>query len=145
MHAKKFSNFRSGLTLLETLISAVLMVIIFSAAAPAIVSSELLSSYTRHKLQAVSVAQQLLEQERRLTFSSISSVPAANITLDTKGTYNTTADDFFGSANITVTSIDSARKKVQVEISWPQRLLTGNYVTMKEYFATTIGDDPQIK
>ena len=134
----------NGLTLIEVIVSVALIVILFAAASSTLINSQLLSSIARHKLQAEYVSQQILEQQRRLPFSNIISLSAATVTLDTMGTYNTTIDDFNGTAVITVTNIDTYRKKVQVEIDWPERLLTGAQVTMKEYYATTIANEPQL-
>ena len=141
---RSISRLNNGLTLIEVIISVAIIVILLAAAASTIINSQVLSSLARHKVQAAYVGEQLLEQQRRLTFSSIVSLPSAAVTLDTRGTYNTTADDFLGTAIITVTSIDAYRKKVQVEIDWLERLFTGAQVTMKEYYATTIANEPQL-
>ena len=147
LRAKFTGNIHSldkGFTLSEILISAVLIVVLLSAAATTIINSQLLSSYARHKLQASYAASQILEQQRRLAFPNIVSASAAAVTLDTKGTYNTTEDDFIGTAAITVTNIDAYRKKVQVEIAWPERLVAGGQITIREYYATTIANEPQL-
>jgi len=141
---RNISSSDNGLTLIEVMVSVALIVILLTATASTIINSQLLSSLARHKVQAAYVSQQILEQQRRLAFSNIVSLPAAAVTLDTRGTYNTTNDDFIGAAVITVTNIDSYRKKVQVEIDWPEWLLTGAQVTMKEYYATTIANEPQL-
>jgi len=133
-----------GLTLIEVMVSVVLIVVLLAAAASTIINSQLLSSLARHKTQAAYAGEQILEQQRRLTFSNIVSCPSAAVTLDTAGTYNTTADDFLGAVTITVTPIDAHQKKVQVEIDWQERLLMGAQATMKEYFATTITDESQL-
>ena len=87
------------------------------------------------------VAQRIIEQERRLTFGNIVSQASTAWTLDTNGTYNTTADDFLGNAIITVISWDAYRKQVQVQVNWQERILAGK-VTMREYYATIIANDP---
>ena len=134
----------NGLTLIEVMVSVAIIVILLAVAASTIINSQLLSSLARHKVQAAYVGQQILEQQRRLPFSNLVSLPAAAVILDTRGTYNTAADDFMGTAVITVTNIDAYRKKVQVEIDWPERLPTRAQVTMKEYYATTIANEPQL-
>ena len=141
---RNISRSDNGLTLMEVMVSVAIIVLIIAGAASTIINSQVLSSLARHKVQAAYVGQQILEKQRRLVFSNIVSLTAAAVTLDTKGTYNTTLDDFMGTAVITVTNIDSYRKKVQVEIDWPERLLTGAQVTMKEYYATTIANEPQL-
>lgn len=134
---------RKGLTLFEVIIAAVIVVILVVAGAGTLLSSQTLSAFARHKLQAAYAAGQILEQERRRDFSSIVNRTMA-VTLDTKGTYNTAADDLTGSANITVVNIDSERKKVQVGVSWAERVLTGRNVTVREFYATTIADEDEI-
>lgn len=141
---KSIHNLDKGLTLVECLVSFVLAVIILTAVARVIISSQVLSSLARHKAQAAYVAQQILEQQRRLAFSSIASLPSAVVTLDTNGTYNTSADDFIGNRVITVTNIDTYQKKVQVEINWLERVLTGGQITIREFYATTIANEPQL-
>lgn len=130
-----------GLTFVEVLVSSMLIIIFLTGAAGIILNSQLLSGLARHKLQASYAAQQILEQQRRRAFSSIVSQGAAPITLDTKGTYAATADDFTGIVIITVTNISGSQKKVQVEIDWPERLFTGDQLTLKEYYATTITNE----
>lgn len=137
---KGVHNLQSGLTLVEVLVSILLIVILLTAAATTILNSQFLSSYSKHKIQAAYVAQQILEQERRLGLAGMSSQPSAVVTLDTKGTYGTTADDFLGNRVITVTSGGAFRKMVQVEVNWQERFGTGK-VTMREYFTSTFTDE----
>ena len=137
-------DLNSGFTLVEVIVSFALVVILLVAAASTVINSQLLSSLARHKVQAAYAGEQLLEQQRRVAFSNLASIPASAVTLDTAGTYNTATDDFNGTSTITVTPIDSYRKKVQVEIDWTERLLMGAQATMKEYFATTIANEPQL-
>lgn len=132
----------SGLTLVEILVSLALLVILAAGMASTILSSQFFSSYSRHKIQAAYAAQQILEQQRRTAFSAIATQASAAVTLDTKGTYNTTADDFNGNRVITVTSIDAYRKMVQVEINWQEQVASGK-ITAREYFKTTIANEPE--
>lgn len=133
-------NLQNGLTLVEVLVSVTLIVVLLTAAASTILNSQFLSSYAKHKIQAAYVGQQILEQERRLGLSGISSQPSAAVTLDTKGTYGTTSDDFLGNRVITVTAIDAYRKMVQVEINWLEQFGAGK-ITMREYFKATLSDE----
>jgi len=134
----------SGLTLIEVIISGALIVILLTSAAAVIINSEIVSSLARHRQQAVYVGQQILEQQRRLNFAAIVSVGSAPVTLDTRGTFNTVADDVLGNAIINATNIDANRKRVQVEINWLERVLSGGNITMREYFATTIANDSML-
>lgn len=141
---KNIRNPENGLTLVECLISFTLVVIILTAAVSLIINGQTLSSLARHKTQAAYAAQQILEQQRRLAFPSIVSLASAAVTLDTNGTYNTSADDFTGKRIITVTNLDAYRKKLQVEINWLERLPMGGQVTIREFYATTIANEPQL-
>lgn len=125
----------------EVLVSMAIVVILVTAAAMTILNSQFLASYSKHKIQAMYAAQQIIEQQRRLNFSNIVSQSSAPVTLDSRGTYNTSADDFLGNAVITVVSIDANRKQVQVQINWQEQLTTAK-VTMREYYSTIIANDP---
>ncbi len=135
---KRFST--KGSTFVEVLVSIALVVIFVTAAQMTILNSQFLASYSKHRLQAMYVAQQIIEQQRRLTFANIVSVASTAVTLDTKGTYNTTADDFLGNVIITVTTLDAYRKQVQVQVNWQEQVTTAK-VTMREYYSTNIAND----
>ncbi|MBF0490681.1 MAG: type II secretion system protein [Candidatus Omnitrophica bacterium] len=130
-----------GSTLVEVLVAIAIIDIFLTASSVSILNSQFLASYAKHKIQARYVAQQILEQQRRLTYVNIVSVASAAVTLDSKGTYNTTSDDFLGNAIVSVTTIDTYRKKVQVQVNWQEQILSGK-VTMREYYATDIANDP---
>ncbi|MEI7998142.1 MAG: prepilin-type N-terminal cleavage/methylation domain-containing protein [Candidatus Omnitrophota bacterium] len=138
---KKVSGDKKASTLVEVLISIAIVLIFLVAAVNTIFNAQFLTSYSKHRLQAMYVAQRIIEQERRLTFGNIVSQASTAWTLDTNGTYNTTADDFLGNAIITVISWDAYRKQVQVQVNWQERILAGK-VTMREYYATIIANDP---
>ncbi len=140
---KKLRRPHSGLTMVEILISMALIVLLITAATHSTLASQFLASYSKHKIQAAYVAQQLLEQQRRTSFASIASAASAAVTLDTNGTYGTTTDDFNGNRIITVTSIDTYRKTVQIEINWLERVGPGK-VTEREYFKATIAKEPEL-
>ena len=129
-----------GSTLVEVIVSVAIVVIFLTAAASTILNSQFLASYSKHKLQAMYAAQQIIEQERRLSYANIISVASTPVTLDTKGTYNTTADDFLGNVIITVSSVDVYHKQVQIQINW-QEQITSAKATLREYYSTNIADD----
>jgi len=137
-------NSKCGFTLVETIWSIALITILIPPAINNILNNQFLSSYSKHKMQAAYVAQQILEQERRAAFSEIVSVPPAFVSLDTRGTYNTTVDDFMGNAIITVTDVDANQKMVQVEINWTERIFGRGQVVMREYFTTTFANEPDL-
>ena len=136
----KFSSFQRGSSLVEVLISIAIVAIFLVAASSTILNSQFLASYSKHKLQAMYAAEQILEQERRLTYGNLVSVVSTPVTLDTKGTYNTTADDFLGNAVITVIVLGTYSKQVQVQINWQEQVTSGK-LTMKEYYSTDIAND----
>ncbi len=136
----KFIYHKKGGTLVEVLVSIGIVLIFLVAAVTTILNSQFLASYAKHKLQAMYVAGQIIEQERRLSFSNIITQASTPVTLDTNGTYNTAADDFLGNSIITVTSLDAYRKQVQVQINWQEQILAGKR-TMTEYFSTNIAND----
>ena len=132
-----------GLTLVEILVCVALILILVTATASAVISSRFLSAYAKHKAQATYTAQMLIEQTRRLPFASIASVAATPITLDDMGTSATAADDFLGTAIMTVTTTGVYTKTVQVEIDWLEQITSGK-VTMKEFFTTTIANESEL-
>jgi len=139
---------QKGFTLVEVLISLCIFLIVCLSFASALVTSMYLSSYMKHRVQAMYWAQRLLEEERRISFNNIVSLPTSSISLDTKATFGNTADDFTGNRIITVTDVDTAvtnmyRKHVQVEINWTERILGGN-VKSQEYCSTDIANESQI-
>ncbi len=136
---KRFQG-NKGVSLVEILVSVGILVIFLTAAIMTILNSQFLASYSKHKLQAMYAAEQILEQERRLTYTNLVSVASTAVTLDTKGTYNTTADDFLGNVVITVTVVDVYHKQVQIQINWQEQLTSGK-VTMREYYSTNIAND----
>lgn len=130
-----------GTTLIEILVSTVICVITVTAAASTILSSQFLASYSKHRLEAMFVAQQIIEQERRLSYANLVSVPSAQVVLDNNGNLNNPNGDFMGNAVITVTTLDVYRKQVQVQVNWLERVLGGT-MTMREYYSTDIANDP---
>lgn len=107
------------------------------------INQKALASYARHKSQAMFIAQQIIEEQRRLAFSTIASKTSAVVTLDTKGSFGSTTDDFTGNRIITVTSIDANKKLLKVEINWIQ-VMNAQRQTIREYYATIIANEPQL-
>ena len=90
----KLSNTKSGFTLVEVLVSVGIMLIFLPFAASMLTNSQLLASYSKHKIQAAYAAQQIIETQRQnaffsfigRTFSKHSALRQCDI-LDTKGNY----------------------------------------------------------
>ena len=137
---KRILKSQRGASLVEILVSIGIVMLFLAAAASTILNSQFLASYSRHKIQAMYVAQQLVEQQRRYLWASIISVASTPVTLDTQGT-GSAADDFMGNSVITVSTLDAFRKSVQVEINWREHVLNGN-ITIREFYTTNIANDP---
>jgi hypothetical protein len=78
-----------------------------------------------------------------LPFSTLASLPSASVSLDTNGTFDTTADDRTGNRIVTVTNIDTYRKRLKIEINWTEKFLRGTN-TMREYYSTDIAQESQL-
>ena len=136
-------NKQAGFTLLEVMIALVIFLILFLSTAVSIITSLYLGSVIKHKVQAMYWAQRFIEEERRLPFSTLASLPSASVSLDTNGTFNTTADDRTGNRVVTVTNIDANRKRLKIEINWTEKFLRGTN-TMREYYSTDIANESQL-
>ena len=123
-----------GLTLVEVLVSIGVVTLLVISAVQTILSSQYLTSYSRHKIQAMFAAQQILEQQRQKTFSAASSQTTVPVILDVNG-------NFMGTAITTVTNLDAYRNQVKLEIDWQEQVLAAK-MTMKEYYSTNIANDP---
>jgi len=130
----QISKSENGLTLIEVLVSIAIMFLIITAITQAIISSQFFTSYSRHKLQGMYAAQQILEQQRQKQFSASSSQTTAPVILDANGNFN-------GTAITTVTNLDAYRNRVSVEIDWPEQIQASK-VIMKEYYSTIVANDP---
>ena len=136
-------NKQAGFTLLEVMVALAIFLVLFLGTATCIIGSMYLSSYVKHKVQAMYWAQRFIEEERRLPFSTLASLPSASVSLDTNGTFNTTADDRTGNRVVTVTNIDANRKRLKIEINWTEKFLRGTN-TMLEYYSTDIAQESQL-
>ena len=88
-------------------------------------------------------AQRFIEEQRRLPFATLASLPSASVSIDTKGTFVTPADDLSGNRVVTVTNIDTYRKRVKIEMNWQEKILGGT-ITMREYYSTDIAFESQL-
>jgi prepilin-type N-terminal cleavage/methylation domain-containing protein len=157
----------SGFTLVEVLVSVGILLVFLPFAASMLTNSQLLASYSKHKIQAAYVAQQLIETQRQLISSyfiptSLSAGQSKTISgfvmLDNKGNYtNTTCTNAYipcGIALITVTptvytnsngtSVTSTNvDHFVVQISWEEQILNIQ-VPMTETYAEDIANDPML-
>ncbi len=138
---KRSFKCEAGFTLIEVLVSTLVVASLVLAGAKTITDSQYLNSLSRHKVQAMYAAQQILEQKRRATFVAASSVVTAPVVLDTYGNFSNTNGYFYGTSVTTVTNLDAYRNQVTVEVSWPEQVLAAKRTT-REYFSTNIANDP---
>ncbi|MBF0570985.1 MAG: type II secretion system protein [Candidatus Omnitrophica bacterium] len=115
-----FNNKKNGFTLVEVLVSMGIMVVFLPFVASMLTNSQLLASYSKHKIQAAYVAQQLIETQRQQPVSYFAPQLAAvnpnstpligRVALDTKGDYsntdcNSNPNLFCGNATVTVAPV----------------------------------------
>jgi len=123
--------------------SLCIFLLLFLSTATAIIGSKYLSSFVKHKVQSMYWAQRYIEQERRLTFTNLTSLESASIPLDTNSTFTATDDDFSGNRIVTVSTIDASRKRVRIEINWTEKIM-GGLITVRDYYSTDIVNDAQL-
>jgi len=140
---KSIPKLENGFTLIEIMISSFIFVLVWMAIATSFIAVRSLGSYSKHKVQAIYVAQRILEEQRRQPFANLVSQASAPVTIDTMATFSTTADDFMGNRIITVTNIDTYRKRIQVEVNWTE-FISRVAIVMREYCTTDIADEPQL-
>ena len=162
----KFSNTAKGFTIVEVLVSVGILIVFLPFAASMLTNSQLLASYSKHKIQAAYAAQQIIETQRQNPFLVIASGKSvtvspnpASVVLDTKGNYtntncSTNPNLFCGNATITVTpAVYTNSSKVQVTsttvdhfvvtITWTENILKLK-VPMTETYAEDIANDPML-
>lgn len=156
-----FSDTKSGFTIIEVLVSVAIIAAFLPFAAGMINNSQLLASYSKHKIQAAYAAQQIIETQRQNTFITLAAggsktIGPAAVVLDTKGNYSNTncssnPNLFCGTALITVTpAVYTTSAGVQttsavvnhfvVKINWVEQILKLQ-VPMTETYAEDIAND----
>ena len=140
---KQLFRSSSGFTLVEVLTSILLLLIVWTVSLNSMVNYKHIDSFAKHKIEAAYVAQRILEEQRRQPFANLVTRNYGPVSIDTRGTFNSSADDLIGVAKITVTILDAYRKRVQIEVSWPELSAIGT-VTKKEYYATDIANELEL-
>ena len=138
-------NKQAGFTLFEVLVALSIFLVLFLGTATAIIGSVYLSSFVKHKVQAMYWAQRFIEEQRRLPFTTLASLPSACVSIDTHGTFVPCPDPAHPAGNmiVTVTNIDAYRKRVRIEMNWVEKIL-GGMITMREYYSTDIANESQL-
>jgi type II secretory pathway pseudopilin PulG len=133
---------RNGFTLTEAVFSICLLLLVFLAAIDTMIIAKYSASYAKHKIQAMYMAQRTIEALRKQTFSSIAN-STTTISIDTRGTPNTSSDDLTGTQIVTVSSDLGYYKRIVVEIRWNE-ILFGRSKLMREYCGTYIANEFQV-
>ena len=157
---RTLSGKEDGFTLVEILVCVGILVIFLPFAASMLINSQLLASYSKHKIQAAYAAQQIIETQRQNAFQVIAAgqsqtIGPSAVILDTKGNYsNVTCANpniFCGTALITITpavytttaGVSTSSTTVDhfvVKISWVEQILNLK-VPMNETYAEDIAND----
>jgi len=135
---------KKGFTLTELMVSVLILTMVITAFLGSLNAYRFITSYSRHKIQAIYWAQRIMEEQRRITWSSLVSSPYVlngapyPVPLDIpNGRYSLVPPV------ITVTGLDPHRKRVQVEVDWTEWTPIGTR-TMKEFCTTDIANEPQL-
>ncbi len=138
-------NKQAGFSLLEVMASLSIFLVLFLGTSTAIIGSTYLSSFTKHKVQAMYWAQRYIEEQRRLPFASLVTLPSASASIDTKSTFTASADDFKGNRVVTIIPYanDANRKRIQIEMNWAEKIM-GGQITLREYYSTDIANESQL-
>ena len=132
---------KNGFTLVEALISFMVIAMAFFAFEAIMYMQQYFISYSKHKLQAIHAARAVLDMQRAAGFPYIVNqqfLPPAYIGCDMSG------------ATVTVTVLPpyndptcAYRKTVQVKVSWNERM-NGISVPKQEFLTTDIANEPQL-
>ncbi len=115
MRRKLFDD--KGLTLIETVASAFLILLISLGLLGAQLSARHMTRKARIHMEATNVAQSLLEKEKSRAFANINSWQSNNVVVTNNGTPTDTTDDIVGSVQVNVTN-NGTSKTINVTLSW---------------------------
>jgi uncharacterized protein (TIGR02598 family) len=142
---------KKGFSLLEVVIAMLLLTIVWLASVGVIFISKATASHAKHKVQAIYVIQQIIEDMRKQPFGSLRSYASTKynghtVSIDTRGTPNNTADDLMATPTVTVPSSPTDPggyyTQVLVSLTWTESLL-GKSKQVTESFGTYIANDSQ--
>ena len=152
-------NTKSGFTIVEVLVSVGIMLIFLPFAASMLTNSRLLASYSKHKIEAMYAAQQIIDTYRQNAFIPVAAgqssiIGPSSVILDTKGNYVNNTNYFYGTAVLTITPAvytNSAGVKTtntlvdhySVAINWYEQIVNLK-VPMTETYAEDIANDPML-
>ena len=141
-------HIKKGFTLTEVVVSLFILTIVWVSAVGLVIVSKYAVSHAKHKSQAIYVAQRTLEQTRRQPFQSpdfenYAASLTGQVNIDTMGKFSSPVNPFTGNQIVTVTKLDTYRKRVRVEVNWKEHIFGGS-VVMREYCTTDIANEPQL-
>ena len=133
-----------GFTLTEVVIAFLVLTLVWLCVLGVAVANRKITSYTKHKLAAIYLAQQKIEELRKVGYPP-TAVPSPGelVYLDDMATASS-ADDIIGHRIVTVQALDSYRTRVQVEVNWSESSMGSGSNTRKEYCATVISNEPSV-
>ena len=117
---KRLKKNNKGFTLAETMVAVLFLTAVWVATMGSLVTNKYIASYSKHKVQAIFAAQSIMEEVHRWPFANIIDFDRPGISLDTRGTFNTAADDMMADAHVRVTILAPNRRRVQVEVVWQE-------------------------
>ncbi len=132
---------KKGFSLTEAVVAVALLTIVWLSSVSVIITANASGSFAKHKSQAIYLIQQKIESLRKQTFSSILG-STTTVSVDTRGTPDSTTDDLAGTQVVTVTTPDTYYKKVLIQIRWTESFF-GRSKTVSEYGGTFIANDTQ--
>ena len=145
-------NLKNGFTLIEAVVSILILAVIIVASVAALIANLTITSYSKHRLQAVFIARQTLEDMRKHNYGNLTQSSNYSYVINgrTYGTgpvcidvtdYNNGICGFWGDQTVAVNNVtgDTHRKMVQVQVSWSENI-GGVVRAMQEYCTTDIAD-----
>ncbi|MFA5085329.1 MAG: hypothetical protein WC482_03090 [Candidatus Omnitrophota bacterium] len=140
-------NLRSsrGFSLAEAVVSVSVLGMIWLAAVDAMIVGEYSASCARHRVQAAYIAQQAIENLRKIPYDIMASSGPTAVVIDSRGTPDNNNDNFNGIQTITVDAeaYGTYYKRVAVNIRWNE-MFFGRVRQVSEYCITYIANEPQI-
>jgi Tfp pilus assembly protein PilV len=128
---------KKGFTFVEVMVCIVMVITLWLAPLDIFARTRSWVSYGRHRIQAVYLAKQIIEELHKLPYANIVNRAATAVAGNETNPALTVANATY---SVAVTNVNSHRNRVQVEIDWTEPSLGGNK-TMREYVTTDITDN----
>ena len=145
----QLNNLKNGFTLIEAVISILILAIVIVATASALITNPMITSYSKHRIQAVYLAKQTLEDMRKHNYGDLTSASSYvnNLPYGTGAVCIDVTDyangvcGLWGNRIVTVNNVtgDIHRRTAQFKVSWSENI-GGVVRSMQEYCTTDIAD-----